>query len=217
MNSRNPDPGPTGDQSDRRPRRAWTVLQGTRALDLHARLVARDERALEEFVELATPWILGVSQGILSDADDADEVVQETFIIVWDRIGTVTDDPRGLMAWAVRVARNRAIDRLRSRNRWLRKAQRLLASGTDSEPFATPGDLDEGGTPGWPVHRTVHAALESLPPEQQIAVQLAFFQGLTHSEIARHLDIPLGTVKTRLGLAFAKLRRALAPMKDWIL
>ena len=63
----------------------------------------------------------------------------------------------------------------------------------------------------------MHEALRALPPEQQVAVQLAYFHGLTHSEIARQLEIPLGTVKTRLRLAFEKLRAALAPMKDWVL
>ena len=62
----------------------------------------------------------------------------------------------------------------------------------------------------------MHAALQALPPEQLIAVQLAYFQGLTHSELAERLGIPIGTVKTRLRLAFDKLRPALAPIKDWI-
>ena len=67
------------------------------------------------------------------------------------------------------------------------------------------------------MHESVHAALAALPEEQQAAVRLAYFQGLTHSEIAERLDIPMGTVKTRLRLAFDKLRVALAPIKDWVL
>jgi RNA polymerase sigma-70 factor (ECF subfamily) len=193
------------------------VVAGDKALDLHARLVARDERALEEFIEVATPWLLSLSQGILSDPDDAEEVVQEAFTIVWNRVGTVAPEPRGLMAWVVRVVRNRAIDRLRSRKRWLRKMQRLFEIGIDSEPFVSPREPNEVSSPGWHVHQSVHAALKVLPPEQQVAVQLSFFQGLTHSEIARRLDIPIGTVKTRLSLAYEKLRRELGAIKDWIL
>jgi RNA polymerase sigma-70 factor (ECF subfamily) len=87
----------------------------------------------------------------------------------------------------------------------------------DPEPFAAITELDEAGSPGWHVHRAVHQALADLPPEQQLAIHLAFFQGLTHSEIAHRLEIPIGTVKTRLNLAFGKLRRALATMKDWVL
>ena len=70
--------------------------------------------------------------------------------------------------------------------------------------------------PGWHVHESVHAALDRLPAEQREVVRLAYFQGLTHSEIAARLDLPMGTVKTRLRLAFDKLRTALAPIKDWI-
>jgi RNA polymerase sigma-70 factor (ECF subfamily) len=66
------------------------------------------------------------------------------------------------------------------------------------------------------VHRSVHTALEALPPEQREAVRLAYFQGLTHSEIAKQLAIPMGTVKTRLRLALDKLRSSLAPIKDWL-
>ena len=76
--------------------------------------------------------------------------------------------------------------------------------------------MDEAARPGWHVHDSVHAALERLPADQREAVRLAYFRGLTHSEIATRLDIPMGTVKTRLRLAFDKLRVALAPIKDWI-
>jgi RNA polymerase sigma-70 factor (ECF subfamily) len=76
---------------------------------------------------------------------------------------------------------------------------------------------DEAGHPGWGVHAQVHAALESLPADQLAAVRLAYFEGLTHSEIAERLGIPLGTVKTRLRLAFARLRETLADLRDWVL
>jgi RNA polymerase sigma-70 factor (ECF subfamily) len=62
----------------------------------------------------------------------------------------------------------------------------------------------------------VHAALGALPPEQRVAVRMAYFEGLAQSEIASALGVPLGTVKTRLRLAFGRLRTALAPLKDWV-
>jgi RNA polymerase sigma-70 factor (ECF subfamily) len=67
------------------------------------------------------------------------------------------------------------------------------------------------------VHAQVHAAFEALPAEQRTAVQLAYFEGFTQSEIAARLGIPLGTVKTRQRLAFARLRTALSGLKDWVL
>jgi RNA polymerase sigma-70 factor (ECF subfamily) len=186
------------------------------APSLHARLVARDEGALAELIEVATPWLLGVTVGLLSDAAEAEEVVQEVFTVVWNQVGQLRNEPPGLLAWMLQIARNRAIDRLRSRRARLRKATRLIAHGGDVQPFVDATEPNEAATPGWHVHRTVHAALAALPPEQQMCVRLAYFQGLTQSSIAELLDIPLGTVKTRLRLAFDKLRLVLAPMKDWI-
>ena len=183
---------------------------------LRARLVARDERALVELIELATPWLLGLVQGMLHDQDEAEEVVGEVFATAWERIGTLDEGHEMLMPWLLRVARNRAIDRLRRRGRLRRKAARLEAydaAGPASAPFDEP---DESAQPGWHVHRAVHAALGALPDEQRAVVRLAYFAGLTHSEIAEQLGIPMGTVKTRLRLAFEKLRTALAPIRDWV-
>ena len=183
---------------------------------LRDRLIARDERALVELIDTATPWLLGLVQGMLQDQDEAEEVVLETFRIAWDRVATLGDQHEELMPWLLRVARNRAIDRLRRRARWHRKAARaeaLGAIGPANTPFQEP---DESAHPGWHVHESVHAALQALPEEQQKVVRLAYFGGLTHSEIAKELSIPMGTVKTRLRLAFDKLRVALAPIGDWV-
>jgi hypothetical protein len=78
-----------------------------RASALRERLVARDERALEELIVLATPWLLGVAQGMLSDADEAEDVVLDAFRILWDRVDTLSDDQPGLMPWLLRIVRNR--------------------------------------------------------------------------------------------------------------
>ena len=184
---------------------------------LRARLVARDERALVELIELATPWLLGLVQGMLRDQDEAEEVVGEVFQTAWERVGTLGDEHETIMPWLLRIARNRAIDRLRRRARVRRKAVRLEAyeaAGPGSAAFREP---DESALPGWHVHRTVHEALAALPEEQRAVVRLAYFAGLTHSEIARELGIPIGTVKTRLRLSFDKLRAALAPLREWVL
>jgi len=180
------------------------------------RLVAREEQALVELIEIASPWLLGLTRSMLADPDEAEEVVLEVFATAWDRIGRLGEEGGALMPWLLRITRNRAIDRLRRRRRWQVKHAR--AETFDALPVGrVGGELDEAARPGWHVHESVHAALAALPAEQREAVRLAYFQGHTHSEIARELGIPIGTVKTRLRLAFDKLRVSLASIKDWVL
>jgi RNA polymerase sigma-70 factor, ECF subfamily len=200
--------------SQARPGRGPLTLAGETSL--RRRLVARDEQALVELIELASPWLLGVAQSMLSDADEAEEVVLETFAAAWERVGGLGDEHDALLPWLLRIARNRAIDRLRRRRRWRLKLARADAHGALQPDRVEAPPLDEAARPGWHVHESVHAALDALPPEQREAVRLSYFRGLTHSEIARELGIPMGTVKTRLRLAFDKLRVTLAPIKDWV-
>jgi RNA polymerase sigma-70 factor (ECF subfamily) len=170
-------------------------------------------RALDELITLTSPWLLGLVQGMLHDADEAEEVLLETYRLAWAKVAPVTEGSQGLSAWLARIARNRAIDRLRSNRRRAVRQGVVVREGPQAFAAVEP---DEAATPGWHVHAQVHAALAALPAEQQEAVRLAFFEGLTHSEVAERLVLPLGTVKTRLRLAFGKLRTALADMEDWI-
>jgi RNA polymerase sigma-70 factor (ECF subfamily) len=194
------------------------VLSALRGRDesLRNRIAARDEQALVELVDLTTPWLLGVAHGMLHDADEAEEVVMETFRMVWANVGPATEESRGLVPYLLRVTRHRAIDRLRSRQRQ-RRTLSLIAPHEVDRSTVPAVEPNEAAQPGWQVHAQVHAALRALPEEQQAAVQLAYFEGLSQSEIAGTLGIPLGTVKTRLRLAFRELRSTLAHLKDWVL
>jgi RNA polymerase sigma-70 factor (ECF subfamily) len=196
---------------------AARLLTLEREASLQARLLARDERALVELVEIATPWLLGVAQGMLSDRDEAEEVVQEAFTIAWRRVDLFDRESGRLIPWLLRITRNRAIDRLRGHRRRVLKARRLESFQVFGDGSTAPVEPDETAHPGWHVHETVHAALRQLPDDQQAVVHLAYFEGLTHSEIAGRLGIPLGTVKTRLRLAFDKLRTGLASIREWVL
>ena len=182
---------------------------------LRERLIARDEQALVELVEVATPWLLGVTHAMLSDSGDAEEVVMQTFEIAWNRIGLFRDDGSELMPWLLRIARNRAIDRLRSQRRHQAKAKRVTESVGPEELVTAAVEPNEAAQPGWHVHEVVQAAIAALPDEQRTIIRLAYYEGLTQSEIAVHLAIPLGTVKSRLHRAFGKLRSALATVRDW--
>jgi RNA polymerase sigma-70 factor (ECF subfamily) len=183
---------------------------------LRRRLIARDELALAELIELATPWLLGVAERILHDADEAEEVVSDALLTAWNRIELLAEDDAMLMPWLLRITRNRAIDRLRRRASWRRRATRALIFGALPDPVVPAVEPNEAAHPGWHVHESVHAALGALPDDQRTAVELAYFGGLTHSEVAGRLGIPIGTVKTRLRLAFDKLRGTLAPLKGWV-
>jgi RNA polymerase sigma-70 factor, ECF subfamily len=206
----------------RRARSAAAALQGQRGVltleresSLRQRIAARDERALTELIELTTPWLLGVAQAMLQEGDDAEDVVMETFRMVWTSVLPSDDVEQGLMPLLLRITRQRSIDRLRSRRRTLRLAS---AVGLSEMVHASvlPVEPNEAAQPGWHVHAQVHCALAALPDDQRTAVRLVYFEGLAQSEIAVALGVPLGTVKTRLRLAFVKLRTALAPVKDWV-
>ena len=194
---------------------AARLFEPEREATLRARLVAGEERALAELVETATPWLLNVAQAMLQDVDEAEEVVMEAFRTLWQNVSPRAGAPTALIPYLLRVTRHRAIDRLRGRRRRARKVAAAAAEPSARAIAAT--EPDEAALPGWHVHTQVHAALEALPAEQRSVVRLAYFEGLTQSEIAGELGIPLGTVKTRLRLAFGHLRTTLAGLKDWVL
>lgn len=183
---------------------------------LLARLRARDQTALGELYDRLSPWVLGVAYRILSDDDEAEEVLSDVFVQVWQRIEQ-HDARRGpLTPWVLSIARNRALDLLRRRRRWWRKAERVeMARMAETGDVAPAPEATEASIPGWPVHRAVHEAVAALPVEQRRVVWLAYFEGLSHSEIARRTGDPLGTVKTRLRLAQQKLEENLRYLKDW--
>jgi len=181
------------------------------------RLKARDDRALAELYDALAPWVLGLASRILRDDGEAEEVLGDVFVEVWAQIHQHEPSRGPLVPWVLSIARNRALDALRRRHRWWRKAERWgAAQRLEDDGVVPPPDPAEAAVPGWPVHQEVHAALAALPADQRRVVLLAYFGGLTHSEIARRTGQPLGTVKTRLRIAHSKLAEALKHVKDWL-
>ena len=179
---------------------------------LVARMATGDDRALADLYDRHGALVYSVAMSILGDANDAEEAVSDAFIQVWNSAGTFDPARSSVAAWVTMIARTRALDRLRARRRRAATAERSAAS--DTAGFALPvsdaapppdrgAELDE-------LRRTVGAAIADLPQAQRRALELAYFGGLSHSEIAHELDEPLGTVKTRIRAGMEKLRVTLS-------
>jgi RNA polymerase sigma-70 factor (ECF subfamily) len=165
------------------------------------RVVARDETALAALYDRYSGLLCGILNRILRDAQAAEEILQDVFFQVW-RNAAQFDPARGSIAgWLVVAARNRAISRLRRRNPGETEE---LVENTVVLPTNIESEAAQKEMMG-----KVRTALSDLSQDQQQCVELAYFEGLTHSEIAARTGDPLGTVKTRLRSAVDALRKKL--------
>jgi RNA polymerase sigma-70 factor (ECF subfamily) len=175
--------------------------------ELLARVARGDVTALRSIYEQHATRAITIAYRILRNREEAEDVVQETFLEVWRRSAQFDPGRGGAVAWVVTIARSRAIDRLRARN----IAGRTIASAADETvgllPVSPPSPAVE--TQRKRDERRVAAALSTLPPAQRRTIELAYFEGLSQSEIAARTASPLGTVKMRVKLAMAKLAELL--------
>lgn len=174
---------------------------------LMQRVALHDQTALAELYRLYAGLVYGVAMRVLQNTSLAEEVMQDTFVKVWREPGKWKPDGGRLVNWLATVTRYTAIDRLRKELR-----QPPLTSATlDEIPHlaASVGVIDELA---WHDSQLLQSIMNQLPPPQLEVIQLAFWQGMTHTEISRKLDLPLGTVKSRLQLGLRRLR-ALAEEK----
>jgi RNA polymerase sigma-70 factor, ECF subfamily len=176
---------------------------------LAERIGRRDVAALEALYERHGRAVFSLAARLLADSHAAEEVVQETFLKLWQRPESYVPARGRLLSWLLGVAHHRCVDRLRRRRLEQRYSQETAPLDRPPEP---PDPFEEvfAGVRGEAVAR----ALRALPEAQRRAVELAFLRGLTHVEIAEALGEPLGTIKTRLRLAMQKLRASpeLAPL-----
>src|SRR5215210_2123590 len=174
------------------------------------RMATGDEAALGAVYDLWSARVHALALWILKDADDAEDVVEETFWQIWRTADRYQGGRSASSTWIVMIARSRALDRLRARKR---RADWTAAPATVSALQDQSGNMrpEQPGTRLELADQQAHlvSALADLPAEQRIALELAYFEGLSHGEIAERTSQPLGTVKTRIRLAMQKLRQGL--------
>ncbi len=180
--------------------------------DLVRRMADGDEQALGLLYDRMVPMVYSIVGAMLADSD-AEEVVEETFWQAWQQAGRYRESRGGVSTWIGMISRSRALDRIRARRRVREESWGELPEGRPrlgnlsfaASPLQRTEDAD--------LRDRVAAALEQLPEEQRETVELAYFHGMSQSEISARMETPLGTVKTRVRLAMQKLRESLDGLK----
>jgi RNA polymerase sigma-70 factor (ECF subfamily) len=174
------------------------------------RVAAGEDTALAELYDASSAFVYGLALRILADAAAAEEVTLDVYHQAWQQAHRF--DPRRGPAhtWLLAIARSRSIDRLRSRDASRQRSVPLAAAARSAEdprpdPQAQAMLADRGAR--------VRRALQSVAPEQREVIELAFFGGLSHGQISAKLELPLGTVKTRIRSGMRRLAEAL-PFED---
>ena len=172
-------------------------------------LVAKgDQQAFSKLYDLSGTLLFTLAIRILGNREDASELLQDVYVEVWRKVSRY-DVGRGTpVAWLVTLTKSRAIDQLRARASRGYRATNTLEAGTAAQPadpspnpFETQADHE--------LRLAVGSAVAGLPQAQQQAIGLAYYEGLSHAEIAARLNQPLGTVKTRIKLGMSRLRESL--------
>jgi RNA polymerase sigma-70 factor (ECF subfamily) len=165
----------------------------------------RQPAALDALYDRYAPTLLALGRRILGSLSDAEEVLQEVFLHVWNHAGRYDAGRSSVSTWLILITRSRAIDRLRTR-----KVVERTHETSAQENFVEHASPE--GVETVFIHERrerVRSELGKLPEEQRQVLEMAFYEGLSQSEIAAKADLPLGTVKTRTLLAMKKLRNAL--------
>lgn len=177
-------------------------------------LVAKgDQQAFSELYDHSSTLLFTLAIRILGNREEASELLQDVYVEVWRKVSRY-DVGRGTpVAWLVTLTKSRAIDRLRARALRGYRAANSRETGTAAQvadpspnPLETLADQE--------LRLAVGSALGGLPQAQQQAIELAYYEGLSHAEIAARLNQPLGTVKTRIKLGMSKLRECLQQWGD---
>ena len=175
---------------------------------LLARVVKGDQQAFSQLYDHSSTLLFTLAVRILGNHEEASDLLQDVYLEVWRKVSRY-DVGRGTpIAWLVTLTKSRAIDRLRARAARGYRATNSLEVGNASQ-VADPGPNSLETQADQELRFVVGAAMVGLPQAQQQAIELAYYEGLSHAEIAERLNQPLGTVKTRIKLGMSKLRDGL--------
>ena len=175
--------------------------------DLLQRIAERaDPAAFRELYEAYGPRVKAYMMRQGADAGTAEDLAQETLLTVWRKAALYAGDRGSMTTWVFAIARNLRIDRLRREVPWQELPEGRLTEAS-SEPLPDEAMAEKER------QERVQAALAELPPEQKDVVILAYLEGLSHSEIADRLGLPLGTVKSRMRIAYQKIRQTLESLE----
>ncbi len=172
------------------------------------RISRGDETAVGELYDTTNGIVYSLALRVLGDISNAEEVVLDVYTQVWRQAGTYDEERGTPLAWLLTIARTRSVDRLRSGWQRRQRTEPLETSDTTPVSVENPELATEIAERG----RLVRAALEELNSDQRQAIELAYYSGLSHSEIAARLNEPLGTIKTRIRQGMIKLRERLGPI-----
>ncbi|MDN5941408.1 MAG: sigma-70 family RNA polymerase sigma factor [Nitrospira sp.] len=175
---------------------------------LLARVVKGDQQAFSQLYDHSSTLLFTLAVRMLGSREEAAELLQDVYLEVWRKVSRY-DVGRGTpVAWLITLTKSRAIDRLRARTSRGYRATDSLQGETTTQ-VADPGPSPLETQADQELRTAVGAAVAGLPQSQQQAIELAYYEGLSHTEIAARLNQPLGTVKTRIKLGMSKLRESL--------
>ena len=164
------------------------------------RICSGDDTAMADMYDRYSGIVYGVALRVLGDASAAEDVLQEVFLQLWRNPQAFDADRGKLPAWLAVIARNRAIDHLR---------KRPPEDDIEDLPISTGVDLENEAAQRLAVEK-IRGVLSQLPKEQRRALEMAFFEGMTHTEIATNTGEPLGTIKTRIRAGLLVIRKAVS-------
>ncbi|HEY2864051.1 MAG TPA: sigma-70 family RNA polymerase sigma factor [Casimicrobiaceae bacterium] len=184
---------------------AQQLERSARLMELLARTALADQSAFEQLYRATSSHLYGVALRILRESAAAEEVLQESFVNVWHHAGSYVAAKSQPLTWLTSIVRNRCLDRLRKRDVETVSIDDEEHAMTIADRSPTPLELLLSGADASAVRQCV----EALDAGQKQAIALAFYQGLSHSELARHLKQPLGTVKSWVRRGLERLKACL--------